>query len=161
MAVIRQNGLARNVRFRMPYRDIFDHLVLAAARDGRYKGSGEIIINRKEVIKTMDTNAKSTAQGEKLNGLFVRGVVMSSTAKALKRKDGTGVFVIARHELALQPGLAVWEAFHDPKDGKVKLDGENVIEFPKLTDFQQVTLKVLRWEEKDKRFIIKDAELVP
>jgi len=42
----------------------------------------------------------------------------------------------------------------------VKLDGENVIEFPKLTDFQQVTLKVLRWEEKDKRFIIKDAELV-
>lgn len=109
----------------------------------------------------MDSKAKSTDQGEKLNGLFVRGVVMSSTAKALKRKDGTGAFVIARHELALQPGLAVWEAFHDPKDGKVKLDGENVIEFPKLTDFAQVTLKVLRWEEKDKRFVIKDAELVP
>ena len=52
------------------------------------------------------------------------------------------------------------EAFHDPKDGKVKLDGENVIEFPKLPDFQQVTLKVLRWEEKDKRFVIKDAEVV-
>jgi hypothetical protein len=108
----------------------------------------------------MDTKTTTTAQNEKLNGLFVRGVVMSSTAKALKRKDGTGVFVIARHELALQPGLAVWEAFHDPKDGKVKLDGENVIEFPKLPEFQQVTLKVLRWEEKDKRFVIKDAELV-
>jgi hypothetical protein len=27
-------------------------------------------------------------------------------------------------------------------------------------DFQQLTLKVLRWEEKNKRFIIKDAELV-
>ena len=97
----------------------------------------------------MDAKATTTAQADKLNGLFVRGVVMSSTAKALKRKDGTGVFVIARHELALQPGLAVWEAFHDPKDGKVKLAGENVIEFPKLTDFAQVTLKVLRWEEKD------------
>ena len=109
----------------------------------------------------MDTNATSTAPSGKLNGLFVRGIVMSSVAKAFKRKDGTGVFVIARHELALQPGLAVWEAFHDPKDGKVKLDGENVIEFPKLPDFQQVTLKVLRWEEKDKRFVIKDAELVP
>ena len=108
----------------------------------------------------MDSTATSTAQGEKLNGLFVRGVVMSSTAKALKRKDGTGVFVIVRTEIALQPGLAVWEAFHDPKDGKVKLDGENVIEFPKLPDFQPVTLKVLRWEEKDKRFVIKDAELV-
>ena len=103
---------------------------------------------------------KTNRTGAALNGLFVRGVVMSSTAKALKRKDGTGMFVIARHELALQPGLALWEAFHDPKDGKVKLDGENVIEFPKLADFQQVTLKVLRWEEKDKRFIIKDAELV-
>ena len=73
----------------------------------------------------MDTNAKPTTQGEKLNGLFVRGVVMSSVAKVLKRKDGTGVFVIVRNEIALQPGLATWEAFHDPKDGKVKLDGES------------------------------------
>ena len=108
----------------------------------------------------MDSNAKSTAKGDTLNGLFVRGVVMSSTAKAHKRKDGTGVFVIARHELALQPGLALWESFHDPKDGKVKLDGENVVEFPKLPEFQQVTLKVLRWEERDKRLVIKDAEVV-
>jgi len=95
-----------------------------------------------------------------LNGLFVRGLVMSSTAKALKRKDGSGMIVIVRHEIALQPGLAVWEAFHDPKDGKVKLDGENVVTFPKLPEFQQVTLKVLRWEERDKRLVIKDAELV-
>lgn len=48
MGVIRQNGKARTVRFRVPYREIFDQLVLAAALDGRYKGSGEIIINRKE-----------------------------------------------------------------------------------------------------------------
>jgi hypothetical protein len=27
------------------------------------------------------------------------------------------------------------------------------------TEFQQVTIKVLRWEEKDKRLVIKDAEL--
>lgn len=50
MAVIRQNGQARTVQFQIPYREIFDHLVLAAALDGRYKGSGEIIINRKEGI---------------------------------------------------------------------------------------------------------------
>ena len=42
----------------------------------------------------------------------------------------------------------------------MKLDGENVVTFPKLTEFQQVTLKVLRWEERDKRLVIKDAELV-
>ena len=29
----------------------------------------------------------------------------------------------------------MWEAFHDPKDGKVKLDGDNVVEFPKLPEF--------------------------
>ncbi len=48
MAVIRQAGHARAVRFRVPYREISDHLVLSAALDGRYKGSGEIIIPRKE-----------------------------------------------------------------------------------------------------------------
>ena len=103
----------------------------------------------------MAENAKQPAHNDKLNGLFVRGVVMSSTAKAHKRKDGTGVFVIVRHELALQPGLAVWEAFHDPKDGLVKLDGEQVLTFPKLTDFQQVTLKVLRWEEGSSTFSVE------
>jgi hypothetical protein len=46
--VIRHVGKARTVRFRVPYRELFDHLVLAAALDGRYKGSGEIIIPRKE-----------------------------------------------------------------------------------------------------------------
>ena len=71
------------------------------------------------------------------------------------------LFVIAQHELALQPGVAVWEAFQGLKDGKSKLDGEKVIEFPKLKDFEQVTLKVLCWEEKDKRFIIKEAEVMP
>ncbi|HEX4121738.1 MAG TPA: hypothetical protein VH619_14040 [Verrucomicrobiae bacterium] len=108
----------------------------------------------------MADNAKQPAHNDKLNGLFVRGVVMSSAAKAHKRKDGTGVFVIVRHEMALQPGMAVWEVFHDPKDGQVKLDGENVVAFPKLPEFQQVTLKVMRWEERDKRFLIKEAEMV-
>jgi hypothetical protein len=108
----------------------------------------------------MDTNPKPTAQAEKLNGLFVRGVVMSSTAKVFNRKDGSGKVVCVRHEIALQPGMAVFEEYPDLKDGKAKLDGDKVVEFRKLPEMQQVTLKVLRWEEKDKRFIIKDAELV-
>jgi hypothetical protein len=29
-----------------------------------------------------------------------------------------------------------------------------------MEPIQQVTLKVLRWEERDKRLVIKDAELV-
>jgi len=108
----------------------------------------------------MVENTKQPAQSEKLNGLFVRGVVMSSTAKAFNRKDGSGKVVCIRHELALQPGLAVFEEYAELKDGKVKLDGDNVVEFHKLPEFQQVTLKVLRWEERDKRLIIKEAEMV-
>jgi hypothetical protein len=72
-------------------------------------------------------------------------------------QDGFGKVVCIRHELALQPGMAVWEEYHDPKDGKVKLDGENGVEFPKLVELQQVLLKVMRWEEQDKRLIIKEA----
>lgn len=108
----------------------------------------------------MAENAKAVGQGDKLNGLFVRGVVMSSTARAFNRKDGTGKVVCIRHELALQPGLAVFEEYPELKDGKVKLDGDKVVEFPKLPEFQQITLKVIRWEERDKRLVIKEAEMV-
>jgi hypothetical protein len=56
--------------------------------------------------------------------------------------------------------MAVFEEYPDLKDGKVKLDGDNVVEFRKLPEFQQVTLKVLRWEERDKRLVIKVAQMV-
>jgi hypothetical protein len=108
----------------------------------------------------MAENTKSTAQGEKLNGLIVRGMVMSSTAKAFNRKDGSGKIVCVQHEIALQPGLAVLEEYHEPKDGKVKLDGDKVVEFPKLPEMQTVTVKVLRFEERDKRLVIKEAQMV-
>src|SRR6478736_1755937 len=99
----------------------------------------------------MAENTKHTAPAPKLNGLLVVGVVMSSTARAFNRKDGSGKVICVRHELALQPGLAVWEEYPELKDGKVKLDGDNVVEFPKLPEFQQITIKVIRWEERDKR----------
>ena len=47
MGVLRQNGKARTIKFQIPYRELFDHLVLPAALDGRYKGSGEIIITER------------------------------------------------------------------------------------------------------------------
>ena len=50
MGVIRRNGIARTMKFEIAYREIFDHLVLSAALDGRYKGSGEIIIKGKEEL---------------------------------------------------------------------------------------------------------------
>ena len=52
----------------------------------------------------MVTNTKPT-ESEKLNGLFVRAVVMSSTAKALKRKSKTLYYVA---KWALLGGLLYW-----------------------------------------------------
>lgn len=42
----------------------------------------------------------------------------------------------------------------------MKLDGDKAVEFPKLPEMQQVTLKVTRWEERDKRMVIKEALMV-
>lgn len=108
----------------------------------------------------MAENTKQTAPAVKLNGLFVTGVVMSSTAKVFNRKDGSGKIVCLQHEIALQPGMAVLEEYPDLKEGKVKLDGDKVVEFPKLPEMQQITLKVLRFEERDKRLVIKEAQIV-
>ncbi|MGH7940038.1 MAG: hypothetical protein ACREFR_03075 [Limisphaerales bacterium] len=83
-----------------------------------------------------------------------------STAKVFNRKDGSGKIVCIRHEIALQPGMAILEVYPDPKDGKVKLDGDRVVEFPKLPEMQQVTYKVLRFEERDKGLVIKEAQMV-
>lgn len=40
------------------------------------------------------------------------------------------------------------------------MDDDVVGEFPKLPEMQQVTLKVIRWDERDKHLVIKEAQLV-
>ncbi len=49
----------------------------------------------------------------------------------IKQPDRRRIFkqLSVRHELALQSGLAVFEEYPDLKDNKVKLEGDNVVEF--------------------------------
>lgn len=97
------------------------------------------------------------------NGVYVRGVVVSNRAKAFKRKDGTGTSVAVEHEIALQPGVAIWVRYFDPaKDNCVRIEGENVVEFPKLKEFQQVTIRAtrVRSDEHTGQLVIKAGELV-
>lgn len=97
------------------------------------------------------------------NGLFVRGIVVSNRAKTIRRKDGTGIVVLVEHEIALQPGVVTWPRFFDPKlDSSVRVDGENVVEFPKLKEFAQVTIRAraIRSNEKTKELTIQQGELV-
>jgi len=58
------------------------------------------------------------------------------------RKNASGKVVCTRHELPLQPRMALFKEYEDPKGGDGKLERDTVIEFHKLPEFQQVTLKV-------------------
>lgn len=97
------------------------------------------------------------------NGVYVRGVVVSNRAKAFKRKDGTGTSVAVEYEIALQPGVAIWVRYFDPaKDNCVRIEGDQVVEFPKLKEFQQVTIKAtrIRSDEHTGQLMIKAGELL-
>ena len=97
------------------------------------------------------------------NGVYVRGIVVSNRAKAFKRKDGTGTSVAVEHEIALQPGVAIWVRYFEPaRDNSVRIEGENVVEFPKLKEFQQVTIRAtrVRSDEHTGQLVIKAGELV-
>lgn len=94
------------------------------------------------------------------NGLFVQGVVISNSARLFKRKDGTGVGVRVITELALQPGVATYERFFDPtKDVEaVKVQGEEIVSFPKFADFSSLVLRVERYRVFDDKLVITAAE---
>lgn len=97
------------------------------------------------------------------NGVYVRAVVVSNRAKAFKRKDGTGISVVVETELATQPGVVVWSRYFDPKtDASARVEGEIVVEFPKLKEFQQVLIRAggLRSDERTGQIVIKSGELV-
>lgn len=48
MAVLRHGKRFATVLFLRPFRELFDHLVLSVALDGRYNGNGEIVIKQKK-----------------------------------------------------------------------------------------------------------------
>ncbi len=93
------------------------------------------------------------------NGIYVRGVVISNRVDAFKRKDGSGLVIKVTHEIALQPGVVIWERYFDPKKDfdLIKLDGDKVISFPSLPEFKSVTLRAERFKSDGERFIISSA----
>jgi hypothetical protein len=63
------------------------------------------------------------------------------------------------HEIAPQSGVAVLGA---PKtEQTVRVEGENVIEFPKLKEFQQLTIRATRilTDERTGQLVIRAGEL--
>lgn len=81
-------------------------------------------------------------------GIFVDGFVVSSSATAFDRKDGSGKGVLVKHEIALKPGLAVLETYLDPEKHRgLEVDEENRVKcYPCFEDFSRIRLKVLSFD---------------
>ncbi|WP_269537362.1 hypothetical protein [Cerasicoccus fimbriatus] len=95
------------------------------------------------------------------NGLFVRGVVVSSTAKAIQMKDGSGPRVIISHEIGTQPGVVIWDQFLDPRERTdVRLKDDQVAEYPKLDLYKPVTVQVSAMEASKGRTVIKRGQVI-
>lgn len=91
----------------------------------------------------------------------MKGIVISSSAKAFDRKDGSGKTVLVKHEIALRPGMAVWETFMDPAEhSEIELKRNEVIRFPHVKDFEPVNLRVLKFSSNNDVMQIKKAEWV-
>lgn len=104
----------------------------------------------------MDKNIQTPNDGP---GLFVRGVVVSNSARLFHRKDGSGSSVAVTHEIATQPGVVEYTRYFDVgKDPQVKVVGEEIKEYPKFPEMKPVCLKVLTWKAFDKKFVITRAE---
>lgn len=86
------------------------------------------------------------------SGVFVKGVVVSARARYMKSKNGKEDSVVVSHEIATQPGIVTWDRYHSV--GEVKLQGETVLEFPRVADFQQVVLHVEKYRIFNEKLIV-------
>lgn len=96
------------------------------------------------------------------NGAYLFGVVISNSARYLPpRQEGRKPVVAVTHEIALQPGVAVWNKYIEFDDPSVKVVGEEVTQFPKMKEFQRVELRLNRFRvDEGRRIIIQDADLL-
>ena len=93
-------------------------------------------------------------------GLFVKGLAISNSARLIHRKDGSGSSVAVTHEISTQPGVVEYTRYFEVgKDTEIKVQGEEIKEYPKFPEMKHVSLKILSWKAFDKRFVVKIAEI--
>ncbi len=112
----------------------------------------------------MDTAspAMKPAASEPRNGIYVRGVVISNRANAFRRKDGSGMLVKVSHEIALQPGVAIWERYFSPGtdlEVRVGSDGK-VLSFPTLEEFKPISIRVERFKLDADKLVVTQALVI-
>ena len=97
------------------------------------------------------------------NCIYGVGITVSNRGKSSQRKDGSGMLVVVEREIALQPDVAVWQCYFDPKkDVGVRVEGEVVKEFPKIKEFTAVAIRAtkVRTDEHTGQVTIKGGELI-
>ena len=88
--------------------------------------------------------ANDLKENKNKNGIYIRGDVISNSAKIVKMKDST-TRVSVKHEIALEPGILVLDQLLDPfNDNRVKIDGDEVKSFPTLEKFQSILVRTNR-----------------
>ena len=94
-------------------------------------------------------------------GIYVKGIAISSTATAFPKKDKSGNTVKVTHEFALRPGTVKWDQFFDPKDEEVTLENGEVTDFPRLEEFKLYLLRVTKVKEYYGVISLQHAEIMP
>ena len=94
------------------------------------------------------------------NGVFIRGLVISNSARKITKKDG-GILALVKHELAVQPGVAVLERFIDPKENpEVEIQGDEVTKYPTLKEFEPVAVKAERIKDMNGQITTSNWQIV-
>jgi len=105
-------------------------------------------------------NEKKTDVGKLKNGIYLKGIPISNSARVGTKKDGTA-FVSVKHELSIDPGVAILDRFIDPaQDNSVRIEGNEVKTYPELKKFEPVTVRVGRFREYNHQFHASDWEIV-
>ncbi|MCW5547689.1 MAG: hypothetical protein KIT44_01875 [Opitutaceae bacterium] len=85
--------------------------------------------------------------------------MVSSSAHAFQRKDGSGTVVRVQHEIATQPGVVLFEQYLSPSENpEVKVEGDKVTAYPQLPQFHTLTLKVTRYRMDRERLVVTAGE---
>ncbi len=105
----------------------------------------------------MDEKNKTTITE---NGMFLRGVCIHNDARTGLKKDGSR-WVRVQHDIAMQSNVVIWEQYFDPeKDPSIKVQGEEVKTYPKLKEFEPLSLKVSKFKFFNDQLIIQRAQVI-
>lgn len=95
------------------------------------------------------------------DGLYLRGTVISSNARAFKNKDDGRVSVMIAHDIAYDGQVLSWTRYVDPfEEPGVKMEGQEVSEFPHYENFKPILLKIRRSKVYQGRLNVTLAEVL-